>query len=117
MKIRTIKNLSNRVYAVDVYADDFSELETERMVNYGEPEINIGGTIPPTNLIYTDDLRRLKSDSPFSRKVDGRDFLTDAEAETAADEWGAELVVRIKAGVDYLRGLPDTFTDEALEQY
>lgn len=119
MKIRTIKTLKNRIYTTEIYVEDFSQEEGKRMANYGEPEINIGGTIPgvPLDIVYPDDLKRLKTDSPFYRSVDGRDFTTDAEAETAADEWAAEMVVRIKAGIDYIRGLADTFTEESLETY
>lgn len=117
MKIRTIKTILDRRYKVEVQTSDFSEVQTNRMVNYGEPEINVGGTIPATNLEYTDSLKRLQSDSPFTFSSDGRDFATDAEAETAADEWAAEMTVRIKAGVDYINGLADTFSEETVETY
>ena len=40
-----------------------------------------------------------------------------AEAETAADEWAVEMVIRIKAAVDWIRALADTFTEETLETY
>jgi len=119
MKVRTIKTLKNRIYTTEIYVDDFSQMETQRMTNYGEPEINIGGTIPgvPLDIVYPDDLKRLVTDSPFTRSVDGRDFTTDVEAETAADEWAAEMVIRIKAAVDWVRALSDTFTEESLETY
>ena len=119
MKVRTIKTLKNRVYTTEIYVEDFSQDENQKMVNYGEPEVNIGGTIPgvPLDIVYPDDLRRLKTDNPFIRSVDGRDFTTDAEAETAADEWAVEMVIRIKAAVDWIRALADTFTEETLETY
>jgi hypothetical protein len=115
MKIRVIKTLVDQRYAVHVEANDFSESEVKRMVNYGEPEIDLGGTIGTET--YPSDLEKLKSGSPFKRTVDGRDFLTLADAETQADAWATEIVARIKVAVDYVRALDDTFTEEAVETY
>ena len=115
MQIRVTKTLVDQRYAVHITADDFSDSEVERMINYGEPEINLGGTIGTET--YPDDLEKLKSGSPFKRTVDGRDFATLADAETQADAWATEMVARVKAGVDYVRALDDTFTQESLETY
>lgn len=115
MKIRTIKTLSNRIYSVSIETSDFSQDEINRMVNYGEPELNIGGTVGAAT--YPDDLRLLKSDSPFPFSADGRDYTTDAEAEAAADAWAVEIISRIKTLMDALRALGDTFTEESVETY
>lgn len=115
MKIRTNQTLTDRKYTVVVGVEDFSELEEELMVNYGEPELNIGGTVGAVT--YTDDLKRLKSDSPFRFIADGRDYPLDSDAQTAAEDWQVEMASRIKALMDALRALVDTFTGEELETY
>lgn len=115
MKIRTNQTLADRKYTVVIATEDFSELEEELMKNYGEPELNVGGTVGIA--VYPDDLRNLKTGSPFRFVADGRDYALDSDAQTAAEEWQAEMLVRIKALMDALRALVDSFTGEELETY
>ena len=115
MKIRTNQTLVDRRYTVSIETSDFSEAEVDRMKNYGEPEINVGGTVGAET--YPDDLKKLKSDSPFTFTADGRDYTLDSDAQAAAEAWQAELVSRIQAAMDALRSLLDTFTGEELETY
>ena len=115
MKIRTDKTLTDRRYRVSVFTSDFSENQVERMVNYGEPLVNLGGTVGI--VVYPDAYEKIMSGSPFDFSADGRDYATDAEAELAADAWATEMGVRIKAAVDAIDALDDTFTGETVETY
>jgi len=115
MKIQTKKVVEDRKYYVSIYTSDFSEVEELRMVNYGEPDISMGGVIGLAEYPVT--YRKLKTGSPFKFVADGRDYALDSDAETAADEWAAEIITRIKAAVDAIRSLDDTFTEESLETY
>ncbi len=48
MKIRTFKEMADNRYVVDIETEDWSEGDKELMNDFGEPEINIGGTYQGT---------------------------------------------------------------------
>ena len=43
MIIRTFKELEDSLYKVKIHTEDFRQNDTDLMINFGEPEINIGG--------------------------------------------------------------------------
>ena len=73
--------------------------------------------VPPVEPTFTlpDNLKLLKSDSPFAASFDQKD---NADAEDRANLWADEIEAKIKAALDALRALgPDTFTGEEAETY
>jgi hypothetical protein len=118
MQIRTFKLLENNVFKVRIETADFSEQENENMVEFGEPEVEIGDdfTGPPAFTLETR-LVLLKNGSPFSQSFDTRDELTPQAAEDKANVWAVEVVDRIKTAVTALRALTDDFSGETLETF
>jgi hypothetical protein len=118
MKILVKKTLSNDVCIAQISTSDFSEGDISLMSRFAEPEIDLGGTYgaEPDEFTLPTDLVKIKSDSPFVYKADSRD-LTREVAEDQADVWAAAIVVKIKAAIDALRALSDTFTEETSQTY
>jgi hypothetical protein len=117
MKIRTFKKLDNDVYRVSIYTEDWSEGDTLLMQKFGEPEIDLGGDFGGSPVLFTldNDLKRIKTDSPFAAAFDARDYgATDAKA--FANVWALELSDRIAAAVATLRMAVDGFTTEQVEE-
>lgn len=132
MKIRVIKRLVDSVFEVRIQTEDWSELDRELMVKFGEPEINLGGSIPyattaqakaasapsDTSVTYDDVYVRIMTESPFTRKFDSRDFggsIDDAAA--AAASWIFTIEARILEKVRYLRENDMFFTTEEITEY
>ncbi len=112
---RTFKTLQNNKFMVEIRTEEFSELDTNLMLNFGEPEINAGGSFTgPPAYSLSDDLEKIKSGSPFKQSFDSADF---GDAEARADVWADEIIVRLKAELDTLRALADGFTGETTETY
>lgn len=74
MKIRTHNSIENGKYRVTKVTEDFSEADLEGMIEFGEPEINLGGTFG-TDPVFTlsDDLEKIRTGSPFTYRFDSRD--------------------------------------------
>lgn len=134
MKIRVIKKLYDGVFESRIHTEDWSELDRELMVKYGEPEINLGGEIPyvlrndeqssdsssdPGKYIVLDDVyARIMTESPFVRKFDSRDFDGGVdEAMAAAAAWAFEIEARILEKVRLLREKDTFFTTEEITEY
>ena len=111
MKIRTFYMLSNDVYRVSIYTEDWSEGDRELMQKYGEPQIDLGGTFTGTTPHFTlpSVLKNIMSESPFGHGFDYRD-TTDAKNQ--ANAWAAEIANRITDAVDTLRNNTDSYTKE-----
>jgi len=48
MKVRTFKDVDDNKYVVDINTEDWSEADKESMSDFGEPEIDLGGTYSGT---------------------------------------------------------------------
>lgn len=116
MKLRVFTSMSNGVYRVSVHTEDWSEGDRDLMAKYGEPTVNIGGTVNPD---YYDDLppitlpdsfSRVMSDAPMSVKFDSRDY--GEGASFYAQAWTAGIVTSITDEVTILRQNVDNFSKE-----
>lgn len=115
MKARIFQQLENDVYQVTIVTEDWSELDKQLMVKYGEPEINLGGEFDgPYSMSFTlsDNFVRIMSESPFVGRFDSRDY---ADAEDRALTWKTTVMERLTSAVTTLRDLADTFSKEEVE--
>lgn len=126
MKIRIIKKLTDNVFDVRVYTEDWSANDRELMIKYGEPEINIGGVVSyhsdatdeQVSLQFDDAYERIMTESPFTRKFDARDYNNSVEeAKAAAIAWSSSLENIIVAHVRNLREKDEFFTTEEITEY
>lgn len=104
MKIRTFIDIVNRVYQVEIHVTDVSEYEKELIANFGEPEVNVGGsfvgsiTAPggeiPTEVEFAipDRYLRVINDFPYKQVFDLRD---DENASLQAKIYADEIVARL----------------------
>lgn len=113
MQLRKFFSVQDGVYKVVLRTETFSELDQQLMAKYGEPEINLGGSFTgPPAYSLSGDLRRLRSESPFTEKFDIDDY---ADAAARATVWATEMTTRITAAMATLRANSDTFTNEEVE--
>lgn len=126
MKIRIIKKLTDNVFDVRVYTEDWSANDRELMIKYGEPEINVGGVVSyhsdatdeQASLQFDDAYERIMTESPFTRKFDARDYNNSVEeAKAAAIAWSSNLENIIVAHVRSLREKDEFFTTEEITEY
>jgi hypothetical protein len=113
MKIRKISLLTDGVYRVTLYTEDWSQADQELMAKFGEPEIDVGGSFtgPPAYTLDTN-LVRIMSESPFTQGFDSSDY---ADAQDRAEVWKDEVSTRISTAVATLRGNADNFSGEEVE--
>ena len=110
MKIRIFSTVSDDVYRITMYTEDWSQGDLKLMQLFGEPEIDLGGAFTgPPSFSLPNRLVRIATGSPFSQSFDARDF---ANADERAVVWDDAIQVKIQAAVTTLRALQDTFTGE-----
>ena len=116
MKIRVYSAVENGVFKVTITTEDWSEGDRQLMADYGEPQIDLGGTIDgqaPDYVVFQlpDDYVNVMSDSPFQQGFDSRD-TSAATAQDRAIAWKTTMVGRIEQAVTVMRETADTFTNE-----
>lgn len=103
-KIVTDKSVSDNKYKVTISIpkDEISAVDSELLVQFGEPEVQVGGTVTgPTNVVTLPPLlRRIPSGFPHSESFDGDDYI---DAEDLANTWAATTLAAITAAIDDLR--------------
>lgn len=113
MKIRRLYSLVNNVYKVSIYTEAWSEGDKNLMSNFGEPEIDLGGSFTgPPAFDLPNNLVRVMSEVPFTQSFDGGDY---ADADDRANVWGTKVSSRIVAAITTLRANADDFTREEVE--
>lgn len=121
MKIRIFSDMVNSVYRITLITEDWSQGDIELMFQYGEPEVNVGGTL---EYYYDDDLKikalgdqylRLLHGFPFAIGFDSRDYAGGcAEAESAGNAWKNQVVQAIRSKVVGLRTKAPISTEEVV---
>lgn len=131
MKIRIFNKIVDGVFNTRIHTEDWSELDKELMLKYGEPEINIGGEIEFTNTASTQTTvtlntvyKRIMTESPFVQKFDARDFggVEDfsqgiKNAKTLASLWSASIEDRIIEQIQTLRSREVPYSTETVTEY
>lgn len=111
MNIRTFYNLTNDVYQVSIYTQDWSEGDRELMKKFGEPQINVGGSFSNPTFTLPDSLKNIMSESPFAQRFDLRDA---ADAKDRANRWATDMATTISDAVTTLRNNSDSYTKETV---
>lgn len=117
MKIRAFYRLENGVYRVSINTEEWSENDIRLMEKFGEPEIDIGGTLTyedegsdPVSLVLEEEYRRIKSE-PIFASFDSRD---SSYAKRFANLWADEIIGKISAAYSSLHAHVDDFTRETV---
>lgn len=125
MKIRVFLSMDDSVFRVLINTEDWSERDLELMVQYGEPEINVGGDVtytysdttiksqgasarsasvdPEKTVTFGDEYVRVLHGFPYMRSFDSRDYSSVGEARAVGNEWKEIVIGRIEGAVDDLR--------------
>lgn len=109
MKKRVFMNMDDAVFRIVVETEDWSEGDVELMDQYGEPEVNVGGTLEyefdgeQKTKEFGDQYVRILHGFPYSIGFDSRDYASYAEAKAVGCAWKDEILRRIDQKVTALR--------------
>lgn len=112
MKIRTFENMDDSVFRVVVNTEDFSQEELKLMCQFGEPEINVGGTVSyqfdgqARSKEFGDQFVRILHGFPLAFGFDSRDFEGSdgiAEAMAIGRQWKSDIIGKIGDKIGDLR--------------
>lgn len=119
MKLRIFKSIENLVYVVRFENDIIAMSNSDKslMQRFGEPEINMGGTIPysATTYVLDNKFARIRSDFPQRVELDSRSVPFNTSTLTKVNAYVAEITARFSAAVAALRANTDGFTSEIIE--
>jgi hypothetical protein len=127
--LRIKRSISNDVWKISFSLDTqaIPESDKELIRKFGEPQINVGGTVTyfPTNPVdpgvpeatYTlpDKYIRVRTDLPYTQDFDSKsvDFSEDTQVKALAFQ--EKFVSDYAAAFTALRAKADTFTGESIE--
>lgn len=109
MKIRIFQNMDDMVYRIVMFTEDWSQGDVELMVQYGEPEIDVGGEVEyivdgeQKSKTFGDEYIRLIHGFPYSRGFDARDYDSVMEAISLGNAWKDKVVSDIRLAIAELR--------------
>lgn len=109
MKIRVFSSMDNGVYRVVIGAEDWSEGDVLLMEQFGEPEVDVGGTVSyefngeTRSKELGSELVRVLHGFPYARGFDSRDYESVEEAVAAGKAWKETVVKSITDVVTKLR--------------
>ena len=112
MKKRVFSEMDDGVYRVAIMTEDWSEGDVRLMEQFGEPEVNVGGTVRYTPggdgggdrvKEFGDLLVRILHGFPHVRGFDSRDYGSVGEAVAVAVAWKEAVLGRIDDAVKGLR--------------
>ena len=116
MKIRVYSAVENGIFKITITTEAWSEGDQRLIADYGEPQIDLGGTIDgpaPDYVTFTlpNDFVNIMSDSPFQQGFDSRD-TSASTAQEQAIAWKLATVDNIETAITVMRETADTFTNE-----
>lgn len=117
MKIRVFRNMCNGIYRIMIDTQDWSQDELKLMCQFGEPEVDVGGTIVfgPESIAKAQGIEesyskefghqyvRIMHGFPYSRGFDTRDYEDEDETVAVAVAWKETVIDRIREAVEDLR--------------
>ena len=111
--------MADSVFRVVVNTEDFSQDDIRLMCQYGEPEVNVGGTIQyvygdtPGSVPLGDQLIRVLHGFPFAMGFDSRDYENGVgEAMAAGIAWKESVRERIAIKMSDLREMAKALPTE-----
>ena len=112
MKIRKFYVLTDGVYKVTMYTEDWSQGDQDLIAEFGEPQVDLGGSFTHPAFTLPNNLVNIMTGSPFGQGFDSRDF---ANALTRANTWATTVSARIVSEVNTLRQNTDSFSKEVVQ--
>ena len=110
MKIRVFENMDDAVFRVVVNTEGFSQNDIKLMCQFGEPEIDCGGTVTYTydetekTKEFGSNFVRVVHGFPFAFGFDSRDYEGGSdEAVAVGSQWVSDLKDQISRVMDALR--------------
>lgn len=95
MKKRVFSEMDNMVYRVVVDTEDWSQGDIELMDQFGEPEVNVGGSVKymfrgeQREMDIGDQYVRLLHGFPYARGFDARDYIGPVDESSSSDSSGS----------------------------
>jgi hypothetical protein len=114
IQVKTTYELKNNNYLVKVETINFPQSDLDLIADFGEPTIEMGGTIPhtPSDYVLPTKQAFVKKGFPQTQLFDGVAF---ADAESRANDWATEILSRITAAMTTLRINTDLFTRQTTD--
>jgi hypothetical protein len=130
MKKRVFQRLVDSTFEVVIITEDWSCGDRELMVQFGEPEVNVGGDVYYVNedvssssgddavkvVNLPDELVRIMNGFPYSRIFDARDYESYEEARAVAAAWKEKVLGNIDEAVIRLRNMHVNFDTEEVSE-
>lgn len=122
MKIRVFSNMDNGVYRVVIGAEDWSEGDVLLMEQFGEPELDVGGTVSyefngeTRSKDLGSELVRVLHGLPYARGFDSRDYESVGEAVSAGRAWKEAVVKSVTDVVTKLRANEHSLPTEEVKE-
>ena len=119
MKKRIFTDMADSVFRVMINTEDWSFGDIDLMVQFGEPEIDVGGDIEyvfdgdTKTKTLGSELVRIVHGFPYARCFDSRDYSSYNEAVAVGLAWKDEILRRIDDSIVSLRNsVPVVPTEE-----
>jgi hypothetical protein len=117
MILRVFQKIVNDVWSVTFVNDPLALSEGDKlaMQQFGEPEINLGGTfLAETENTFTlpIQLAKIRSDFPYTQYFDARDAAYSSNTQVKVLGYRDAIVTLVTAAMTTLREQADTFTSE-----
>lgn len=113
MEIQSTKDQQNNVHSASIVTV-LTPNETKFVQTYGEPQIDLGGTIPFTDHLSSgstftlpNKLAGIRNGIPYVQQFSSSG---DLDAKQKRDGWIAEIITRLTAAKSTLMGLPQPTT-------
>ena len=114
MKLVFVKTLVNNVYTVEVQTTEFEQADLDLFEDFGEPSINIGGTLKnsdDTDLVTLQNAyRKLKTQFPVVQRF--ADTQYEGKAKDVANAWIRHIEKQANAEMTALRAKLDDFSGQ-----
>lgn len=110
MTIKTTKIIENNIFTVSIEIYNISVADMKLFEYFGEPEIDLGGTM--LTYEYPHKYKKLFSDSPHQFLKDITD--PDSEVKAECDNWADTMLTRITTIMTDIRANDITWIDETI---
>lgn len=109
MKIRVFLDMDDSVFRIAINTEDWSEGDITLMEQFGEPEVDVGGTVQyvldgeAKSKDFGSQFVRVLHGFPYARGFDRRDYDSYEEAIALGGAWKDMVVNKLRSSVSALR--------------